>query len=214
LPDEIRAEDLPPAVRRELRGLAPVTAETVARHLVAAGRLLDTDPQGAWRHAQAARALAGRIGLVREAAGIAAYRAGEYGDALAELRAARRITGSPEHLPVMADAERGLGRPDRALAAAAEPDARRLDRAGRVELAIVVSGARRDLGQPDAAVLALRGPELEAPPAAWSPRLYYAYAAALADAGRAEEARQWFTRAAAVDTDGETDALERLADLE
>ena len=48
----------------------------------------------------------------------------------------------------------------------------------------------------------------------WSAPLYYAYADALLDAGRAEEARDWFARAAAADTDGDTDADERLQSLE
>jgi hypothetical protein len=48
----------------------------------------------------------------------------------------------------------------------------------------------------------------------WSARLFYAYADALLDAGRAEEARDWFGRAAAADADGETDAAERFEDLD
>ncbi|MGH8940201.1 MAG: hypothetical protein ACRDV2_12760, partial [Actinomycetes bacterium] len=89
-----------------------------------------------------------------------------------------------------------------------------LDTAGRVEMRIVVSGARRDLGQHDAAVLALQGPQLR--PTArrpWSARLFYAYAEALLDARRPDEAAQWFGHAAEADEAGETDAAERLAQL-
>ena len=57
-----------------------------------------------------------RVGVVREACGIAAYRTGRWAEALSELRAARRMTGRDDYLPIMADCERALGRPDRALA--------------------------------------------------------------------------------------------------
>jgi len=215
IPDDVTADELDPAVRRELRGLAGVTSDLVARHLVAAGRLLDDDPQGALAQARAARALAGRIGSVREAAGIAAYRAGEYAEALADLRAARRLDGNSEHLPLMADSERGLGRPERALALGDDPGVGRLDHAARIELAIVLSGARRDLEQPEAAVLALQGADLDdATVHPWSVRLWYAYAEALLAAGRRGEARRWFARAAAEDGDDETDAEDRASALE
>ncbi|MEV4476044.1 hypothetical protein [Nonomuraea sp. NPDC049504] len=162
-----------------------------------------------------ARRFAARIGVVREAAGIVAYRAGHYSEALSDLRAARRMTGSEAYLPVMADCERGLGRPERAIDLVRSPEAERLDRAGRIELTIVESGARRDLGQHDAAVITLqRLPELRDPqPRPWSARLAFAYADALAEAGHQEAATDWFGRAMAFDEDGETDAAERYAEL-
>ncbi len=158
--------------------------------------------------------MAPRIAVLREAVGVAAYRAGDYPTALSELRAVRRMTGDPSYLPVLADCERGLGRPERALALVRDPDARRLAPAERVELAIVESGARRDRGEMQAAVVALQGPALRRQETApWTVRLWYAYAAALADAGRTDEAREWFTSVAAIDHDGETDAEERLEEL-
>ncbi|WP_433429762.1 hypothetical protein [Nonomuraea sp. CA-141351] len=162
-----------------------------------------------------ARRFAARIGVVREAAGIVAYRAGHFSEALSDLRAARRMTGSDAYLPVMADCERGLGRPERAIDLVRSPEAERLDRAGRIELTIVESGARRDLGQHDAAIITLqRLPELRDPqPRPWSARLAFAYADALADAGQQEAAAEWFGRAMAFDEDGETDAAERYAEL-
>jgi uncharacterized protein HemY len=144
--------------RRELRSLSKDTADLTARHLVMTGRLLDEDPEQALAHARAARALAGRVGVVREAAGVAAYGAGEWAEALSELRAARRITGRPEHLGVLADCERALGRPERALAYADDPQVAQLSQDERVELVIVLAGARRDLGQADAACLTLQDP--------------------------------------------------------
>jgi tetratricopeptide (TPR) repeat protein len=202
-------------VRAGLRSLPEDLADKIARHLVAAGLVIDDDPQAAVRHAAYARSLAPRLAVVREALGVAAYRAGDYGTSLAELRAVRRMTGDPTYLPIMADCERGLGRPDRALALVADADARRLAPAERVELAIVASGARRDRGEMKAAVVALQGPDLDRSDVApWSVRLWYAYAAALADAGRLEEARQWFESVITIDEDEETDAADRIAELD
>jgi len=211
----VTAAELDRPVRAQLRTLSKANAEVVARHLVMTARLLPEDPQAAYAHAMAAQRRAGRVAVVREAVGVAAYHAGLWAEALSELRAARRMSGSSHQLPLMADAERGLGRPERALELAVSPEAASLSAAERVELAIVVSGARRDLGQPEAAVLALQIPELTAGAThAFTPRLRYAYADALLDAGRRDEALQWFAMAADTDQDGETDAEERLAELQ
>ncbi len=186
----------------------------VARHLVAAGTLVEDDPAQALLHARFARRRASRIAVVREAAGIAAYHAGEWNEALGELRAARRMGGGPGHLAVMADIERALGRPERALELARGPEVRELGRADAIELAIVAAGARRDLGELDAAVVGLQIPELD--PSRrdpWSARLFYAYADNLLAAGRESDALQWFVHTVDADTDGETDADRRLADL-
>ncbi|GAA0345320.1 hypothetical protein NE235_19145 [Actinoallomurus spadix] len=180
-----------------------------------AGRLIDEDPELAYQHALAARGRAARVGIVREACGLAAYHAGLWSVALSELRAARRLTGQEAYLAIMADAERGLGRPERALDLAKSDEARRLPQAEAIEMRIVESGARRDLGQPGAAVLALQVPELKDDRwRPWSARLFYAYADALAAADREDEAVDWFARASAADRDGETDAAERYAELE
>ena len=215
LPEEVSARDLDPEARRELRGLPKDLADVVARHLVVAEQLLDEDPELAYRHVKEARRKASRVGMVREACGFAAYRTERWSEALTELRAARRITGSDAYLPVIADCERGMGRPERAVSAARSADAQRLDRVSRVEMSIIESGARRDLGQFDAAVVALQGPELRARSTQpHSARLFYAYADALCDAGRTDEAEEWMVRAAAADVHNETDAGERLAELD
>ncbi|MEU8251925.1 hypothetical protein [Nonomuraea sp. NPDC048916] len=216
LAPDITAEELDKEVRDELRSLPTDLAELVGRHLVAAERALEEDDTDkAHEHTKAARRFAARIGVVREAAGIVAYRAGHFSEALSDLRAARRMTGSDAYLPIMADCERGLGRPERALDLVRSPEAERLDRAERIELSIVESGARRDLGQHDASVITLqRLPELRDPqPKPWSARLAFAYADALAEAGHQEAATDWFARAMAFDEDGETDAAERYAEL-
>ena len=48
----------------------------------------------------------------------------------------------------------------------------------------------------------------------WAARVWYAYADALLEVGRREEARDWFARAAVADQDGETDAGERLDEID
>ncbi len=185
----------------------------MGRRLLAAS--LAEDPEAGYQHALEARRLAARVGIVRETAGIAAYRAGHWAEALAELRAARRLTGRTSYLPMMADSERALGRMDRALGVVAEAARTRLDRETEVELRIVESGIRRDQGLADAAVVVLQLPELrERRLRPWSGRLFYAYADALLDAGRTEQAREWFARAAAADPDEQTDAAERFDDLD
>ena len=175
----------------------------------------DEDPATAYRHAQAARQLAGRVGVVRETCGIAAYNAGEWSEALTELRAAGRLTGRKTYLPMMADCERALGRLDRALDLVNGPQARDVDRATAIELRIVESGIRRDQGLPDAAVAVLQVPELTGGrPGPEAARLFYAYADALLDAGREDEARDWFGKAAAADPDEMTDAADRFEHLD
>jgi tetratricopeptide (TPR) repeat protein len=202
-----------PEVRTALAGLREDVAATVARYLLAAEAA--DDPEDSYRYAHAARELAARIGLVREVAGAAAYRAGKWAEALAELRAARRLTGRQDYLPVMADSERALGRFDRALALIRSDEAKKLDRAGQIELRIVESGIRRDQGLDEAAVLALQVPELtDGRLRPWSARLFYAYGEALLAAGRAGEAREAFGRAADADEDEETGAAERLDELD
>ncbi|GDY33616.1 tetratricopeptide repeat protein [Gandjariella thermophila] len=214
LPDDIEAAALDHEIRSELRSLPKPVADSVARHLVAAGVLVDTDPERALEHARYARGKASRVAAVREANGLVAYHAGEWSEALAELRAARRMGGGPGHLAVMADCERALGRPERAIEIAREARGEPLPPAEAVELRIVAAGARRDMGQRDAAVVALQGPDLDPRRRdPWSARLFYAYADNLLEAGRWEEALRWFLNAAEADEEGETDAADRAFEL-
>ncbi|WP_258726821.1 tetratricopeptide repeat protein [Cellulomonas sp. NS3] len=189
LPEDIAFSDLDRAVRARLRTLSKENAENVGLHLVMTGRLLDSDPELAYEHAQAAVRRAGRVDVVREAAGLAAYRTGRFAEALRELRTVRRLNGSSEHLAVMADCERGLGRPERALTLASSPEAEGLAPAESVELAIVVSGARLDLGEPEAAIAVLRAPAVQHAAGVVAVRVAQALAAAYEAAGRADEAR-------------------------
>ncbi|MGI4893723.1 MAG: tetratricopeptide repeat protein [Janthinobacterium lividum] len=215
MPDDVTGRELAPEIRRALSSLTPESADLVGRHLVASARFLDVDPEQAWQHALAAQRRGGRVAAVREAAAIAAYKAGHFREALAEFRTARRMTGDESYLPLMADCERGLGRPERALDLASSKEAAALDPASKVEMLIVAAGARHDLGQHDAAVVSLQVPQLRTNThAPWRARLWYAFADALISVGREQDAREWLEKAAEADTDGETDAAERLDELE
>lgn len=203
-----------PDVRRELITLDKATGDYVARHLVAAGELLDDDPQAALEHAKAARNRAARIAAVREAVGIAAYHCGDWAQALAELRAARRMGSKSALLPLIADCERGVGRPERAIELAKSPEAAELTGDDADELRIVVAGARSDLGQNEQALAILSTPPLDpTQTGTTTARLFYVYADTLLVLGRAAEALDWFINTAAADVEGVTDAEERITEL-
>ena len=213
IPEEITGKELDRSVTAQLKGLPEKLAARVARHLAAAGMLIDEDPATAYQHTLAARARAARLAVVREACGEAAYAAGEYAEALSELRAAKRMNGATAYLPIMADCERALGRPERALTLAKSPAVANFEPAAKAEMTIVEAGARRDLGELDAALRTLENAPLNNKSRApWVVRLRYAYADTLESAGREADALAWFHRTHAVDSDELTDAAER-ADL-
>ena len=214
LPQGLEISDLDPSVLQDLKVLSKDNAERVAKHMLMATDLLYDDPKLALQHARAAKNRAGRVGVVRETNGVVAYHAGEWKEALSELRAARRISGGPGLLAVMADAERGLGRPEKALELGRSLEARELDEAGQIELAIVLAGARHDLGQHESAVAQLQrlNPSLGSQGFEQA-RLSYAYADALLATGEKAEAKRWFEHVAKIDVDGMTDASERVAEL-
>jgi hypothetical protein len=215
IPEEVTGKELDRSVQAQLRALPEKLALRVARHLAAAGMIIDEDPQTAYKHTLAARARAARLAVVREACGEAAYAAGEYAEALAELRAAKRMNGATSYLPIMADCERALGRPERALALAKSPSVANFEPEAKAEMTIVEAGARRDMGELDAALRTLEfAPLTSRSRAAWVVRLRYAYADTLEAAGRFEEALTWFHRTEGVDGDEITDAGDRALALE
>ncbi|HET8960195.1 tetratricopeptide repeat protein [Nocardioides sp.] len=215
LPAEITGRELDRAVSAQLKGLPEKLAARVARHLAAAGMLIDDDPETAYQHALAARARAARLAVVREATGEAAYAAGHYAEALAELRAAKRMNGATAYLPIMADCHRALGHPDQALKLAKSPSVANFAPEAKAEMTLVEAGARRDLGQLDAALRTLEMAPLNSKSrAAWVVRLRYAYADTLLAAGRETDALAWFHRTQAIDGEQITDAAERADELE
>lgn len=203
-------------MRAELRSLTPEKAETVGGHLLMAGRLIDEDPQRALQHATAAKELASRLPIVREAVGESAYAAGAFGEALSEFRAVRRMTGTDEYLPAMADCERALGRAQSALKLIREGLAASPDASLEIELRLVEAGVRTDRGQADEALRLLQS-EIESIGTRGTKlaraRLRYAYADLLEQLSRPQDAERWFEAAAKLDAEDTTDAVDRLARL-
>lgn len=214
-PTDVDEKDLPFSVRAELRGLPKDLGQIVAAHLVAAGELIDEDPALAYRHAEAARRRAARLPVVREATAETAYAAGEYAVALNEYRAMRRMTGGAEYLPVLADCERALGRPQNALKLAREAEREQLDAAQRVEMLLVEAGARADMGQQAEAIRLLKRGIADMPGnKLGQARMRYAYAELLEAAGDTADARKWFVSALKHDTEQTLDAQDRINALD
>ena len=200
IPHEIQPEDLDMGVRVQLKTLSAENAEMTARHLAMVAYLAEQDPELAHRHAQAAASRAGRIPVVRETVGITAYFVEDWALSLRELLAHRRMTNSNDHVPMMIDCERGLGRPQRGLELGRTIDRAALSAEVRVSLAIAMSGARLDLGQNETALVELEIKELNPNSVFdYSPRLFWAYADTLEVLGREADAAKWADLAARAD---------------
>ncbi|WP_237189813.1 hypothetical protein [Rothia nasimurium] len=189
---DVTGKELENWTLRALRQLEAQNADTVAKHLVMVGRYLDIDPDFALEHAIAASKRAGRIGVVREVVGIAAYAAENFELALRELRTHRRISGANDHLALLVDCERALGRIEKALTLAEEAKGEDVPAAVRSEVAIVVSGIYSDQGELKKALKALQIPELNPKRGFdYSPRLFNTYAELLHQDGQTKEANRW-----------------------
>jgi tetratricopeptide (TPR) repeat protein len=215
IPDWVDPRDLDPAARSALRGLDPRNVEKVAAHLVAAGTLVDEDPEAALAHARAARDRASRVAVVREAVGVAAYHAGDYAEAARELRAYRRMSGDHGYRAVLADCERALARPEVALRLVAEALAESPDAEETAELRLVEAGARRDLGEHAAARLVLEAalggrpsPDALTEGDAIALRFAAAYADLLHAQGEEALAQQWHDAVTALDPEALADSVE------
>ncbi|WP_344771692.1 hypothetical protein [Brevibacterium ammoniilyticum] len=136
-------------------------------------------------------ARAGRVGLVREALGIAAYHVEKYDEAVRELRTHRRISGSNENIALIADAERGRGKPEKALELLEWAKEAELDNDTRTELVIVAAGAKSDLGDIDAARALIEAEDFTQRPSGALVRLMSAYAEVLRLHGETELADKY-----------------------
>ncbi|MDR0488535.1 MAG: tetratricopeptide repeat protein [Propionibacteriaceae bacterium] len=208
---------MPRGMRAELKGVSAEIAEVVGAHMMMAAELIDTDPDLAYRHAEAARRRAPRLPLTREATAETAYAAGKYEQALAQYKTLRRMSGTADVIPVMVDCLRALGKHREALELAESGRPEIKDPSMLVELIIVTAGVRLDMGQRDEAMRILRH-EMEKPsvrhPRLAQARLLYAYADMLTDMGEMGEAHHWFSVAASLDPFGTTSALDRLDELD
>ena len=171
------------------------------------------DVDEAIRLGDQAKHIALRCVPIREFLGIAYYSAGRWTEAQRELAAFRRLSGSTEQNPVLADAYRALGKPDKALILADEIDATKVEPAVHYEGEIVAAGALRDMGRADEAIARLQKLDLQPQVAeAHHARAWYVLADLLESKGRFTQARELFDAVAAVDEET-TDAGERAARL-
>ena len=191
IPEDVTGKELEKRDAFALQSLAAENAEAVAKHLVCINLFLESDPERAYWHGQAAVFRAGRVAIVRERAGIAAVHFKKFDVAQKELRTAQRISGSQTVLPYLAQCELALGNPRKTLEIAGSVDPKVLTSTERVELRLAAAGARSALGQHDAAVVTLTCPELADGESSWSRRLRSAYRDSLITAGRMNEAEKF-----------------------
>ena len=74
IPADITGEELEKKIAYQIASLTPSNAKSVARHLVALERFLETEPERSYLHGKEIAFRAGRLGIVRERAGVAALR--------------------------------------------------------------------------------------------------------------------------------------------
>lgn len=154
-----------------------------------------------------------RSSAVRELLGLAYYRLGRWQEAARELAAFRRIAGSTEQNPVIADCYRAQKRPEKALEVCDEIDQTKVEAAVYYEGAIVAAGALADMGRLDEAIARLQALDLD-PRVAQDHhvRAWYVLADLLERKGRFSQAKRYFDAVINVDPDS-TDAADRVARL-
>ena len=138
--------------RERLRGLSKEHAENIGLHILAAYTLEERDPELALEHAKWVAHQASRIDFARETLAFVAYRQGDYKLALREFRTAFRMNGFLDYLPFIADCERGMGEPKKAIETAMGDDAKYLRGESKAEMFLVYAGALGDLELWDKAI--------------------------------------------------------------
>ena len=138
--------------RERLRGLSKEHAENIGLHFLAAYTLEERDPELALEHAKWVAHQASRIDFARETLAFVAYRQGDYKLALREFRTAFRMNGFLDYLPFIADCERGMGEPKKAIETAMSDDAKYLRGESKAEMFLVYAGALGDLELWDKAI--------------------------------------------------------------
>lgn len=207
---------LPRDLVAELRHTARVgrADEAIARLERAVTLLQRDDPRGAATEAGTAKALAPRSPAVREVLGLALYGQERYREALGEMQAYRRMSGRADENHIIADCQRALGHPERAVPLAEEAlSARGVPLAAKAEAVVVAASALADMGRFDQALGLLRrvrtrddvaGPEVI--------RVWYVTGSVLERAGRPQEAAREFRKILRHEP-GAYDVAERVARL-
>ncbi len=207
--------ELPREIIDELRTMCrPGRGDEVVASMDRAARHLERgDPAGAGREAARAKALASRSPTVREMLGLALYQQERYREALSEMQAYRRMSGRADQNHIIADCERALGRPERAVPLAEEALSARIRPDVKAEAVIVAASALADSKRYDQALALLRRfrtrDDVAEP---YALRVWYVTADVLARAGRRDEARREFRKIMRYDS-AAFDVAERLVQL-
>lgn len=138
--------------KERLRGLAKEHAENIGLHILAAFSLEESDAKASLEHAKWVARQASRIDFARETLAFIAYRQGDYKLALREFRTAYRMNGYADYLPFIADCERGVGEPKKAIELTLCDEAKAVDGEAKAELFLVYAGALADLKLWDKAI--------------------------------------------------------------
>lgn len=200
---------------KELRATArPGKAEILIKVFAqAAGAFNEEDYDTAVALGEQSKHIALRSATIRELLGLAYYHSEKWKEAARELAAFKRLSGSTEQNPVIADSYRAMGRPDKALEIASEIDPQTVEPAVAYEGAIVGAGALADMKKLDEAIAHLEKLDLRPKTAEdHHLRAWYVLGDLLERNGRFTQARNWFE---AVNGAGPelTDAGERLHKL-
>ncbi|KWZ85390.1 hypothetical protein HMPREF3193_01065 [Bifidobacterium breve] len=134
---------------------------------------------------------ASRIDFARETLAFIAYRQGDYKLALREFRTAYRMNGFQDYLPFIADCERGLGNPKKAVELALSDEGKALHGSPKVEMFLVYAGALGDLEMWDKAIDVVHAVgRSQGLPGEYRMRAVQAEQYFLEEAGRNKEAEQ------------------------
>jgi tetratricopeptide (TPR) repeat protein len=203
------------AIVRELRATArPGKGEILVKVFgEAAGAFAADDYREAVRLGEQSKHMALRAASVRELLGLAYYRMARWQEAARELAAFRRITGSTEQNPVIADCYRAMKKPEKAIELCDEIARTEVDPAVYYEGQIVAAGALSDLGRVEEAIARLERLDLDPEVAGdHHVRAWYVLADLLEKRGRFTQALDWFDAVTAADAEM-TDAPERAQRL-
>jgi tetratricopeptide (TPR) repeat protein len=177
--------------------------------------LLDRgDPKAAVVEAGRARALSSRSASVREVHGLALYGLGRWSEALAELKAYRRMSGRNDQNHLIGDCLRGMGKPAEAVPFADEAiKDRSVPNDVKAEAVIVAASALADLDRyAEALAFMARARTREDVAEPYTLRLWYVKGDILERAGRPRDAAEEFRKVVRHDASA-FDAAERLAQL-
>lgn len=211
-----KAPDLPRDIVEEVRRSTRPTAldDTISRLARAIELLERDDPGAAVAEAEKAKRLSTRSSSVREVLGLALYGAGRWHEALAELKAYKRMTGRVDQNHLIADCLRAVGKPAEVVPLANEVLAdRRIGNEVKAEAVIVAASALADQGRYAEALAYMgRARTREDIAEGYTLRLWYVKADILEKAGRPDDAATEFRKILRHDA-AAFDVAERLSQL-